>query len=148
MPLLENFDAFRQAKVFNTLNLQYGYHQLSLKEGDKMKTSFWKIDPHGKDYLYQWTFLPFCLSKMFAKFQKVMDQTLMSFGFVKCYIDDIIFFNLTIRNHMQHLQQVFRIFKKHNLKFHLSKCWFFHIQVEYLNHRIYPGGQGVSKGQG
>jgi hypothetical protein len=26
------------------------------------------------------------------------------FGFAKCYIDDIIVFNLTIRNYMQHLQ--------------------------------------------
>jgi len=60
-----------------------------------------------------------------------MHQMLMGFGFAKCYIDDIIVFNLTIRNHMQHLQHLFRIFKKHNLKLHLSKCWFFHIQVEY-----------------
>jgi hypothetical protein len=36
-----------------------------------------------------------------------MDQILVNFSFAKCYIDDIIVFNLTLRNHMHHLQEVF-----------------------------------------
>jgi hypothetical protein len=32
-----------------------------------------------------------------------MDWVLMGFGFTKCYIDDIIIFNLTPRDRMQHL---------------------------------------------
>jgi hypothetical protein len=43
---------FGQAKVFNTLDLRFGYHQLLLKEGDKLNTTFWGINPHGKDCLY------------------------------------------------------------------------------------------------
>ncbi len=40
MPLLEEiFDILKQAKVFNTLNLWFNYHQLSLKENDKVKTT-------------------------------------------------------------------------------------------------------------
>jgi hypothetical protein len=42
-------------------------------------------------------------------------------GFSKCYIDDIIVFSLIPRNHMHHLQEVFRRLKEHNLKFHLGK---------------------------
>jgi hypothetical protein len=35
MPLLEEiFNAFDQAKVFNTLELRFGYHQLPLNKGD------------------------------------------------------------------------------------------------------------------
>ncbi len=38
MPLLEEiFDILKQVKVFNTLNLWFNYHQLSLKENDKVK---------------------------------------------------------------------------------------------------------------
>jgi hypothetical protein len=48
------FDALGQAKVFNTLDLRSGYHQLPSKEGDKVKMAFWGINPHGKDFLYQW----------------------------------------------------------------------------------------------
>jgi hypothetical protein len=55
MPLLEEiFYALNQAKVFSTLDLKFGYHHLSLREGDKVKTTFWGIDFHGKDCLYQW----------------------------------------------------------------------------------------------
>jgi hypothetical protein len=74
MPLpKEIFDALKQAKVFNTLDLRSNYHQLPLREGDKVKTTFWGIDPHEKDYLYQRNFLPFGLKNAPAKFQRVLD---------------------------------------------------------------------------
>jgi hypothetical protein len=43
--LEEIFDAFGQAKVFNTLDLRSGYHQLPLREGDKVKITFWELTP-------------------------------------------------------------------------------------------------------
>jgi hypothetical protein len=52
---------------------------------------------------------------------------LVGLGFTKCYTDDIIVFNLTIEDHMHHLQEVFGRLKEHNLKFHLGKCSFFQI---------------------
>ncbi len=67
MPLLQEvFDALGWAKVFNTLDFGPSYHQLPLREGDKVKTIFWGIDPHGKDCLYQWKFLPFGLKSDLA----------------------------------------------------------------------------------
>jgi hypothetical protein len=98
-----------------------------LREGDKVKTTFWGIDPHGKDCLYQWKFFPFGLKNALTKFQKVIYQIFAGLGFAKCYIHDIIIFNLTLGNHMQHLQEVFARFMEHNLKLHPCKCWFFHI---------------------
>jgi hypothetical protein len=74
MPLPEEiFDAFGQAKIFSTLDLRSGYHQLPLKEGDKVRTTFWGIDPHGKDCLYEWWFLSFSLKNAPTNFQKMMD---------------------------------------------------------------------------
>ncbi len=62
MPLSEEiFDALSKAKVFNTLELRFRYHELPLKESDKVKTTFWGINLQGKDYLYQWQFFPFDL---------------------------------------------------------------------------------------
>jgi len=57
----ENFDTIGHAKVFSTLDLRSGYHELDIQEGDKEKTTFWRIDEDGKDRLYQWRFLPFGL---------------------------------------------------------------------------------------
>jgi len=40
MPLLKKiFNALGQAKVFSILNLHSSYHQLPLKDGDKVKTT-------------------------------------------------------------------------------------------------------------
>jgi hypothetical protein len=69
MPLLKDiFDALGQAKVFSTLDLRFSYHQLPLKEGDKVKITFWGINLHGEDCLYQWRFMPFGLRNVPAKF--------------------------------------------------------------------------------
>jgi hypothetical protein len=38
---------------------------------------------------------------------------------------------------MHHLQEVFKFFKEHNFKFHLGKCQFFYIPMEYLGQMIY-----------
>ncbi len=43
---------------------------------------------------------------------------------------------------------MFGRFKKHDLKLHPSKCWFFHAQVEYLGCMIYRGKLWVQKANG
>jgi hypothetical protein len=70
----ENFEAIGHAKVFSTLDLRLGYHQIGLREEDKEKTAFWGIDKDGKDRIYQWKFLPFRLKNAPTEFQRVMDR--------------------------------------------------------------------------
>ncbi len=67
-------------------------------------------------------FFPFGLNNALIEFLNVMDYELESFNFAKCYIDDIIVFNATSRDHKHHLHEVFRRFKNHNLKLDLNKC--------------------------
>jgi hypothetical protein len=49
----ENFEAIGHAKVFSTLDLRLGYHQIGLREEDKEKIAFMGIDKDGKDRLFQ-----------------------------------------------------------------------------------------------
>jgi hypothetical protein len=132
----ENFKAIGHAKVFNTLDLCSGYHQIGLREEDKEKTAFWGIDKDGKDRLYQWKFLPFELKNAPAEFQRVMDRVFSGLEFVKCYIDDIIVFSTSAQKHRIHLADVFVRLRLHDLKLHCDR-------IEYLGHMIYPGGLGV-----
>jgi hypothetical protein len=70
----------------------------------------------------------------------------LGIGFAKCYIDDIIVFSLIPRDHILHdMYEVFERFKEHNLKLHLGKCRFFHIEIEYLGHILYLNGSWVHK---
>ncbi len=68
--------------------------------------------------------LAFGLKNALAKFQQVMDKMIIGLSFVRCYIDDMIIFSLTPRDHMQHLHEVFDQLKEHNFKLHIGKCKF------------------------
>jgi putative transposase len=121
----EIFDVVGHARVFSTLDLRTGYHQLPIREEDKAKIAFWGINFHGKDCLYQWKFLAFGLKNMHAEFQHVMDRILARLDFVRCYIDDIVVYNDTVEEHQIHLQIVFEWLKAHALRLHSGKCKFF-----------------------
>ncbi len=141
--LRRSFDVVGHARVFSTLDLRAGYHKLPIREKDKAKTTFWGVNSHGKDCLYQWKFLPFGLKNAPAKFQRVMDKILAGLDFVRCYIDDIVVYSDTVEEHQIHLKIVFEWLKVHGLRLHPGKCKFFQESVEYLGYVIYPGGWGV-----
>jgi hypothetical protein len=144
MPTLEeNFEAIGHAKVFSTLDLRSGYHQIELREEDKEKTAFKGIDKDGKDRLYQWKFLLFGLKNVPTKFQRIMDRVFSGLEFMNCYIDDIIVFSTSSQKHRAHLADMFAKLRLHGLKLHPNKYKFYCDRVEYLGHMIYPGGLGV-----
>jgi hypothetical protein len=78
----EIFDVVGHARIFSTLDLWARYHQVSIREEDKAKTTFWGVNSHGKDCLYQWKFLPFGLKTAPTEFQPVMDRILAGLDFV------------------------------------------------------------------
>ncbi len=116
---------------------------MPIQEEDKAKTTFWGVNSHGKDCLYQCKFLPFGLKNALVEFQRVMDRILARLDFVWCHIDDIVVYSDMVEEHQIHLQIVFEQLKAHGLRLHPRKCKFFQENVEYLGHVIYPGGLGV-----
>lgn len=76
MPTLEElFDFMCEVNVFNTLDLWFGYHQLSLRLKDRMKTAFWGVDEDGNDTLYPLETPTLWIENAWIKFQCVMDPT-------------------------------------------------------------------------
>jgi hypothetical protein len=62
------FDNIKDAGVYTTLDLRWGFHQVRVAEADNPKTAFW-----GPDGLYEWVVMLFVLKNAPVFFQKIMD---------------------------------------------------------------------------
>ena len=107
-----------------------GYFQIHITEEDREKTAF--RTPIGR---YQFKILPFGLTNAPSTFMKVMDGIFSKYSdFVLVYIDDILIFSKTKEEHLQHLQTVLQLLRKHQLYAKLSKCNFLQTEVNFLGH--------------
>lgn len=71
-----------------------------------------------------------------AHVQRFMDQLLRNYPFARCYIDDIVIFSDTGREHVQHLKEIFRVLQRVNLAVNPAKSWVGYDSVELLGFRV------------
>ena len=115
-------------KIFSSFDLKSAYHHIPIKKEDRYKTAF--ITDQGQ--VYQWKRMAFGFTNAPAVFQRAMDNIFKDLDFVVVYLDDIIVCSKTEEEHIRHLQIVFSLFAKHNLKLRLQKCEFFQTELKYL----------------
>jgi hypothetical protein len=131
-------DRLKGAKVFSSLDLLSGYHQVRLRKEDVPKTAF--RTPFG---LYEFLVLPFGLTNAPATFQRLMNEVFHDFireGFVVVYLDDVLIYSKTEEEHLGQLERVFTRLREHQLLAKLVKCSFFEKQLRYLGHIIGENG--------
>ena len=99
----ELMDNLAGAKVFSSLDLTSGYHQLTLHPTDVEKSAF--NTPTGK---YEWKVLPMGLCNAPAVFQAAMNRIFGSYmnKFVCVYLDDILIYSNSEEEHLEHLRIV------------------------------------------
>jgi hypothetical protein len=134
-------DRLKGAKVFSSLDLLSGYHQVRLKEEDIPKTAF--RTPFG---LYEFLVLPFGLTNAPATFQRLMNEIFHDFireGFVVVYLDDVLIFSKDENMHYVHLEKVFARLREKQLFAKLPKCEFMRSELRYLGHIIGKNGLKV-----
>ena len=56
------------------------------------------------------------------------------------YLDDIIIYSRSEKEHLEHLEEIFIRLKAAGLKFKLEKCCFFKKHIQYLGHLISAEG--------
>ncbi|GME75744.1 unnamed protein product [[Candida] boidinii] len=138
LPYIEDIlDRVSRAKIFSKLDLMSGYHQVQIDEKDRYKTAF--STPHGH---YEWVVMPFGLTNAPATFQYLMNNVLGNFinKFVTVYLDDILIYSDTTKEHEDHIIQVLKKLREHKLVAKQSKCEFFYSQIKFLGYVIGEGG--------
>ena len=102
-------------KVFSSLDLRSGYYHIGLKDSTKPKSAF-VLSSLGK---YQFNRVPFGLVQAPAYFQKLINDVLKGCNFAMGYLDDIIIYSRSEKEHLEHLEEIFTRLKTAGLKLKL-----------------------------
>eukprot|EP00171_Calliarthron_tuberculosum_P023404 IDg23404t1 len=132
----ECIDSLGDAKFFSTLDCNWGFWQIPIREEDRDKTTF---TCHSGTFRFKK--MPFGLTNAPATFQRTIDIILSPFKWQSClvYIDDIIVFSSSFEEHLRHVKEILSALRKAGLSLKLRKCSFFAPTVSYLGHTIRPG---------
>ena len=104
-------------KVFSSLDLRSGYYHNGLSDSAKPKSAF-MLSSLGK---YQFNRVPFGLAQAPAYFQKLINDILKGCNFAMGYLDDIIIYSRSEKEHLEHLEEIFSRLKAAGLKLKLKK---------------------------
>ena len=107
--------------MFSFLDAFSGYHQIPMSPADEEKIAF--ITPHG---LYCYKVMLFGLKNIGVTYQRLMKKIFKPLvgRTVEVYIDDIVVKSKTREKHVLHLQEVFHLLRKYDMKLNPSKCAF------------------------
>jgi hypothetical protein len=118
-------------QLFSKFNIQWGYNNICIKEGDKWKAAF-----KTSKGLYKPTVMFFRLTNSPATFQTMMDdifQEEVAQGWLKIYMDDaIVATEDNAQLHQQKVDQFLTKLQKNDLFLKPEKCQFHKKEVEYL----------------
>jgi hypothetical protein len=133
------FDQLIGAQVFSKIDLRSGYHQIKIREEDIPKTAF--STRYG---LYEYLVMSFGLTNAPAHFMYLINSVFMEEldKFVFIFIDDILVFSKSKKEHEEHLRIVLHRLRDHQLYAKFSKCEFWLTKVQFLSHVV--SSEGIS----
>jgi hypothetical protein len=115
------FDQLAGAQIFSKIDLCSGYHQIEIHYEDIPKTAF--STRYG---LYEYLVMSFQLMNALAHFMYLMKSVFMLEldNFVMVFIDDILVYSKSMKNHEEHLRVMLQQLRDHQLYAKFSKCEF------------------------
>jgi hypothetical protein len=138
LPLLDSLlPRLRSARVFSKIDLRGAYNLVRVKEGHEWKTAF-----RCQYGLYEYRVMPFGLCNAPAVFQALMTEIFRDLldVCVIIYLDDILVFSNSERDHINHVKQVLSRLSENRLFAKLEKCQFHVESVEFLGYIISTSG--------
>ena len=134
------FDQLRRARVYSEIDLRTGYHQLRVRETDIPKTAF--RTRYGN---FEFTVMPFGLMNAPTAFMDLMHRVFQPYldQFFVVFVDDILIYSQSEREHEDHLRIVLQLLRDHQLYVKFSKCEFWLTEVRLLEHEVSASGVSV-----
>jgi len=122
------FDQLKEATVFSKIDLWSGYHQLKVKEVDIPKTAI-----HMRYGHYEFLVMPFGVTNAPSIFMDLMNRVFHKYldQFVVVFINDILVYSATHKDHGEHLKTVLGILREKKLFAKLKKCEFWLKEVSF-----------------
>ncbi|GJT29324.1 putative reverse transcriptase domain-containing protein [Tanacetum coccineum] len=127
------FDQLQGSRVYSKIDLRSGYHQLRVHEEDISKTAFRTRYGH-----YEFQVMSFGLTNAPKIFMDLMNRVCKPYldRFVIVFIDDILIYSKSRKEHEGHLKLILNLLKKEELYAKFSKCEFWLSKVQFLGHVI------------
>ena len=127
LPIIDEiFNNLANAVYYTVLDLRSAYYQVVLHPDSRKYSAF--ICSRG---LFEFNVLP--QGAMNIIFEDLLHK------FVETYLDDIIIFSNSLKEHVQHVKIVVDRLIKYVLKIRLDKCKIAEQRIEYLSHIIQNG---------
>ena len=135
------FDHLRGVQVYSKIDLRIGYHQLRVRETNILKTAFRTCYGH-----FKFTVMPFRLTIAPTAFMDLMHRVFQPYldQFVVVFVDDILIYSQSEREHEDHLRIVLQLLRDHQLYAKFSKCEFCLTEVRFLGHVVSTSGVSVN----
>ena len=141
--ICETLQSLVGAAHYTTIDMNSGFWQVPMDDESKQYTAF----TLGSMGLYECESMPFGLCNTPPTFQRLMLNCLGELNLTYCliYLDDVIIFSKTEKEHLEQMHVVFDRFREHGLKLKTSKCKVFKTEINYLAHHMSKRGVLPSK---
>jgi hypothetical protein len=100
-----------------------------MKAEEKWKTAF-----RTRYELYEYMIMPFGLINAPTTCQEMINDALRQYLdiFVIAYLNDIMIYLITLKEHVQHVSQILECLNKRDLRLKPEKCEFYQEEVDFL----------------
>jgi hypothetical protein len=138
LPLIDELmDHLNGARYFTKLDIRQGFHRI-------------RIDPEYEDLTtfrtrygtYKYRVVPFGLTNAPACFQRFVNGVFFDYldKFMTAYIDDLLIYSRTLKEHKQHVRMVLERLRSAGLQASIRKCEFAVQRTKYLGFIITTEG--------
>ena len=136
LPLIqETLNRLAKAKYFTKLNIVAAFNKIRMAEREEWKTVF-----RTRYGLFESLIMNFGLCGAPSSFQNYINDIFHEHldTFCSAYINDILIYSKTKKEHTKHVQLVFQKLQKTGLQLDIDKCEFFVKEIKYLGLIITP----------